>query len=82
MCLHARFVFSRTAHLQEADKCTPVPDNIEGHDTGGRCHFFSCAASRGLTQCVAGKCLCIAGYTAENGVCKAKEGFSSSADSR
>ncbi|CAE7412152.1 unnamed protein product [Symbiodinium microadriaticum] len=76
-CHHFRCICRENYYYnKEADKCTPVPDNIEGHDTGGRCHFFSCAASRGLTQCVAGKCLCIAGYTAENGVCKAKEGFS------
>jgi len=76
-CHHFRCICRENYYYnKEADKCTPVPDNVEGHDTGGRCHFFSCAASRGLTQCVAGKCLCIAGYTAENGVCKAKEGFS------
>ncbi|CAE7900351.1 unnamed protein product [Symbiodinium necroappetens] len=76
-CHHFRCICRENYYYnKEADKCTPVPDNVEGHDTGGRCHFFSCAASRGLTQCVAGKCLCIAGYTAENGVCKAQEGFS------
>jgi len=59
----------------EAKKCTAEPTNIEDLDTGGSCRIASCHASRGLTRCVAGKCICLAGYHAVDGKCQPKDGM-------
>lgn len=55
--------------ISRKNKAVPIC----ARDSGGTCAYFSCAESRGRTQCVHGKCLCADGYCSDGSSCKESE---------
>mmetsp|Transcript_19625 Transcript_19625/g.34729 ORF Transcript_19625/g.34729 Transcript_19625/m.34729 type:complete len:564 (+) Transcript_19625:59-1750(+) len=50
--------------------CGPVRDITCNRNTGGTCKLGACDKSRGPTECVDGKCICLRGHCGStNGVC-------------